>query len=152
MIDFEQCIQMNKPVFDRFSVRCLSANLCLPLKLEEANFDVIMACEVIEHIPRPPRELFEEMCRRAKDGAVIVVSTPNLARIENIIKLLLARPILGDPDLTFGLATFENEACHRREYTEKELKDIGTRAGLRHISTAFLWNNRRSETLIFAHN
>lgn len=56
-----------------------------------------MACEILEHLPKSPRLLFEELARYVRGGGALLITTPNLARIESVIKLLFAKPILENP-------------------------------------------------------
>lgn len=50
----------------------------------DATFDVIIALEVLEHIPRPNLEpVLEEWNRVCKRGGFIVISTPNAEDIDS---------------------------------------------------------------------
>ncbi|MGJ8620283.1 MAG: class I SAM-dependent methyltransferase, partial [Methylophilaceae bacterium] len=42
----------------------------------EASFDIINLCHVIEHVPKP-KLLFEEISRILKPGGLLIVKTPN---------------------------------------------------------------------------
>lgn len=61
------------------------------LPFRDGAFDFIIATEVIEHV-RHPKRLLDEICRAAKDGAGLVISTPNVAHLTNRVGFFL----LGD--------------------------------------------------------
>ncbi len=147
VVDFEECIKMNRDVYDQFGLRYVARDICLPLDIGLDRYDLIMACEILEHLPKSPRLLFEELARYVTGGGVILITTPNLARLENVIKLLLAKPILEDPDRTFAPVEFGNEGYHRREYVEEELVELAERAGFEHVKTVSIHNNRKRERI-----
>lgn len=55
-----------------------------PLPLPEAAFDVVVAGEIIEHVPNPD-DLVREMRRVLVPGGTLVISTPNLVSWANRI-------------------------------------------------------------------
>lgn len=140
--DFEECIALNRGVYDSSGIRAMACNLALPLNLGNFKYDLIMACEVIEHLPRSPGNLLREVARHARKGSGLVVSTPNLGRAENLVKLTLGRPIMAEPDRSFSEATFENEGCHRREYLKCEILALARNAGFGHLKTQYVWNRK----------
>lgn len=79
------------------------------------SFDVVFFCEVIEHLVRDPVHALLEIHRVMKPGAVLVVSTPNAARLENVARLAAGANIY-DPYSGYGVY-----GRHNREYTRHEL-------------------------------
>lgn len=76
-----------------------------------------------------------------------MLTTPNLARLTNILRLLSGRPILYDPQLTCLPAKYCNEHIHRREYVASEIVDAIRKAGLAHLMTRYVFTpgpHRRS--------
>ncbi|HEV8584861.1 MAG TPA: class I SAM-dependent methyltransferase [Methylomirabilota bacterium] len=61
-----------------------------PLPWPDGAFDAVIAAEVIEHVVDTDR-LLAEMARVLRPGGVLVVTTPNLASLENRLRLLLGR-------------------------------------------------------------
>lgn len=90
------------------------------------GFDLILFLEVIEHLYTSPRQTLGCLASLLNPGGAIMVSTPNAASLGHRISLLLGRqPFemirenrVGDPG-------------HYREYTRKELVEIGRELNLR---------------------
>jgi hypothetical protein len=56
------------------------------------------------------------------DGARLIISTDNFARLRNIAKLAARRSVVAMPDKLFAEVNFANQDVHRREYTFPELR------------------------------
>ena len=56
-------------------------------------FDLIIMLEVIEHIPVPPYRTFEMLKPLLKPQGKIFLTTPNLFRLRNIIRMIIGRDI-----------------------------------------------------------
>src|SRR5438128_4521077 len=61
-----------------------------PLPWPAGAFEAVVAAEVIEHVVDTDH-LLAEMVRVLRPGGVLVVTTPNLASLENRLRLLLGR-------------------------------------------------------------
>lgn len=79
------------------------------------SFDVVVFCEVIEHLTVDPMAALLEIHRVLKPGGRVVISTPNVARLENVGRLV-AGANLYDPYSGYGAF-----GRHNREYTRHEL-------------------------------
>lgn len=111
----------------------------LPLDLEknilpfsDDSFDVIIFSEVLEHLNFHPGQVFSEIARVLKKNGVIIITTPNLTRLNNIVKLIFNQSINAELDKGF------HEGTHYREYTSKEIVYLMSQAGLNNIETSFL--------------
>lgn len=98
----------------------------LPFKNE--SFDLIVFCDVIEHLKGEVVEgVLREIYRCLKKGGHVVLSTPNLARFSNILRLSLGKGI--NPPLV------PEKICgvygHVREFCVQELKDIISKVGFK---------------------
>ena len=82
---------------------------------ESDSFDVVLFCEVIEHLLMDPVVALREIKRVLRPGGSLVVSTPNVARLENMARLA-AGANLYDPYSGYG-----PYGRHNREYTRHEL-------------------------------
>jgi 2-polyprenyl-3-methyl-5-hydroxy-6-metoxy-1,4-benzoquinol methylase len=90
------------------------ADISKGLPYKNASFDMIFACEVIEHLVDTGRFL-SEVHRVLRKGGVFVITTPNLCSLENRVRILFGiYPIWVNYDLKGG--------GHIRAYTPKTLK------------------------------
>lgn len=81
------------------------------------QFDVVFFSEVLEHVQGNPRAAFASLLPLVRPGGRLIVSTPNMARLFNRVKLLIGRTPLervGPPGW----------AGHFREYTRDEIVDF----------------------------
>lgn len=79
-------------------------------------FDVVLFTEIIEHLIIDPVWVLSEINRILKIGGVIILTTPNVARAENVKKLQQGENIY---DQYSGYGVYGR---HNREYTVQELK------------------------------
>lgn len=86
-----------------------------PLPFDDGAFDLVLYCEVIEHMTDDPFQSLLNLKRVLKHDGHIVLTTPNVARLENVARLL-AGANLYDPYSGHG-----PYGRHNREYTRHEL-------------------------------
>lgn len=133
-------VDLNKYV-DEIRELCDKYNFTnLPLDLEtnilpfsDDSFDVIVFSEVLEHLNFHPGQVFSEIARVLKKNGVLIVTTPNLSRLNNIVKLIFNQSINAEIDQRF------HEMTHYREYTSQEIVYLMKRAGLHNIKTSFIY-------------
>lgn len=102
-----------------------ASNLCFVVTDAEAlpfapqTFGVVVADDIIEHVPHPER-LVLETARVVADGGIVSISTPNGRAVSVLIDKLrdLMRGKLGPPDRYFLVAS------HLREFTRGELRSL----------------------------
>ena len=78
-------------------------------------FDVILFCEVLEHLTDDPMQAMLNLKNALKPGGVLILTTPNVNRIENISKMIAGVNIY-DPYSGYG-----PYGRHNREYNKHEL-------------------------------
>ena len=81
-------------------------------------FDVVVFCEVLEHLTMDPMAALSEISRTLSENGVLVLTTPNAVRLENVIALLEGRNLY-DPYSAYG-----PYGRHNREYTRHELHQL----------------------------
>jgi len=103
------------------------------LPFRSGVFSVVCAAELIEHLsPERLPSVLVEMVRVLRPGGVLVVTTPNLARLRNRLALLRGRPFLTSPAFRIG-STYG----HLREYAGGEVAELLVYAGLTQIVVSF---------------
>ncbi|GGF72440.1 hypothetical protein GCM10011332_28010 [Terasakiella brassicae] len=85
-----------------------------PLPLKE-QVDVVLFCEVLEHLINDPLHALLRIKEVLKTGGDLILTTPNVARLENIAKMLAGANIY-DPYSGYGIY-----GRHNREYNKHEL-------------------------------
>ncbi|KAG9581456.1 hypothetical protein KCV01_g15373, partial [Aureobasidium melanogenum] len=78
-------------------------------------FDTILFCEVIEHLVTDPLNALRRIKARLAPGGALVLTTPNVNRLENITKMMAGQNIY-DPISGYGVY-----GRHNREYNKHEL-------------------------------
>ena len=104
------------------------------LPFEEGSFDVIIMCEVLEHLNFNPLPLLKEINRIGSPKSIFYLSLPNAAQIRSRIKAVRGKA-LGIPITEFftQLDPRSSEIVngHWREYTAPEIREILERLGYR---------------------
>jgi trans-aconitate methyltransferase len=91
--------------------------------VDENKYDIIVFCEVIEHLYSKPEIIVDRLYKSLKKGGYLIVQTPNAAAIHKRINLLFGK----NP---YQLL-LDNKMGHFREYTANELRIIMENAGLK---------------------
>lgn len=82
---------------------------------DSESFDVIIYAEVIEHLTNDPVQSLRELKRLLKPNGLLILTTPNVARLENVARILSGTNIY-DPYSGYG-----PYGRHNREYTRHEI-------------------------------
>jgi len=97
-----------------FDVRSINVERDL-FPFDDGRFDLVMCCEILEHLLINPSHMFYEAHRVLKPGGFIFVSTPNVLRAANIRALQEGRNIY---DAYHGNGVYGR---HNREFTPVEV-------------------------------
>lgn len=81
----------------------------------EGEFDVVIFAEIIEHLLNDPCKVLREIKRVLKPGGTLIVTTPNVARLENVARMIAGENIY-DPYSGYG-----PYGRHNREFNHHEL-------------------------------
>jgi SAM-dependent methyltransferase len=98
--------------FDHFNIEAAS------FPYEESTFDLVLFCEILEHLPCNPTHTLVEIHRILRPGGRLILTTPNASRLENLVKVLR-----GD-NMYESLSGYGVYGRHNREYTIPELSDF----------------------------
>ena len=82
---------------------------------ENDAFDVVLLCEVIEHLLMDPLAALREINRVLRPGGRLVLTTPNVNRLDNVLSMIAGSNIY-DPYSGYG-----PYGRHNREYNLDEL-------------------------------
>jgi SAM-dependent methyltransferase len=74
----------------------VACDLWASLPFADGSFDLVLAGEVLEHMPFPDT-LLEEISRVLTPDGVLVGSVPNAFRLKNRLRFLFGRPFEDDP-------------------------------------------------------
>lgn len=96
---------------------------------ENDSFDLVIACEIIEHLAMDPMALFAGANRVLKPGGYFFVSTPNAASIQNFLKLgrLMPAGLAQQFRRPFSIARLYER--HSREYSPFTIGEMCGAAG-----------------------
>ena len=116
------------------------------LPYPDAHFDVVLFCEVMEHLIENPIFALYNLHRVLKPDGTLILSTPNIFRYDNLKKFVFDRKnSICDQYSGYGIY-----GRHNREYSLFELEDILSNTGYEIISlkTIFSNNNSRLSNLL----
>lgn len=90
---------------------------------ERGAFDAAVLCEVVEHLPVPLHLVLEKVLRWVRPGGFVFLTTPNLYRLRNVVRLATGRELfcpLYYPEPGQGIGhPFEFSADHLRWHMER---------------------------------
>ena len=109
-----------------------------PFPYEDGRFDLVFFCEIIEHLLMNPLHALGEIHRILRPGGTLILTTPNAARLDNVV-LTLAGGNIYDPYSGFG-----PYGRHNREYVRSELLRLLEFAGF-DVETSFAADSHPSD-------
>lgn len=104
-------------VFDHFNVERDT------FPYADRSFDLVLCCEILEHLPTDPTHMLAEIHRVLKPAGRLLLTTPNAIRLDNLARLLDGRNVYE------ALSGYGVYGRHNREYTVDELRTLLTAAG-----------------------
>ena len=93
------------------------------LHIDAQSFDIVILCEVIEHLNFNHFKLLFEINRILKSAGLLYIALPNLTRLGNRIRMFLGKSIHSKIDDYYeGINNKARFAMiHHKEYTKKEI-------------------------------
>ncbi len=89
----------------------------------DEKFDIVLFCEVLEHLTIDPLKAISRIKKSMKENGVLILTTPNVNRLENVAKMIAGVNIY-DPYSGYGVY-----GRHNREYNKHELFMLLTHCG-----------------------
>jgi SAM-dependent methyltransferase len=93
------------------------------LPYADGSFDYMVFCEVLEHLTSNPMRALMELKRVLKPGGRLILTTPNAARLENVVAFIEGRNIYDQ------YSAYGPYGRHNREYTRTELHKLMSACG-----------------------
>jgi glycosyltransferase involved in cell wall biosynthesis/SAM-dependent methyltransferase len=92
---------------------------------EDASFDTVLCCELIEHLFTDPMHMMSEINRILKPGGHLVLTTPNIGSLRAVSAILLGyHPSFFPAYIRPRKEDEEAEARHNREYVPMEVQHL----------------------------
>lgn len=103
------------------------------LPFSSLNFRFVLFSEVLEHITNHPQAIFNEINRVLNSKGYFLITTPNIIRSQNLVKLLLGQNIY------YNINQLKENINHRhnREYTLSEVKNMVENSGLNIVKSGY---------------
>jgi SAM-dependent methyltransferase len=109
-----------------------------PLPATDRSIDVVLCCELIEHLEGDVRHMLAEARRVVRVDGLLLLTTPNHASLAHRWALARGRsvyPSLDHPDYPFYAgAGVRNPMRHTREFTVGEIAALLAQAGFTRVS------------------
>ncbi len=105
---------------------------------EDNFFDVVLFCEVLEHLTCDPMFAISEINRILKHGGKVIITTPNIIRLDALYKVLMGYS-------PYFYATYPKSGGtdrHNREYAPNEVALLLEKGGfeIQMLQTRFVWD------------
>jgi 2-polyprenyl-3-methyl-5-hydroxy-6-metoxy-1,4-benzoquinol methylase len=85
-------------------------------------YDLVVMAEVIEHVPRPPHLVFADLRSCLRPGGALLVTTPNLYRFRNVVRMIRGQKIFDYfllPEKDKGLGHFVEYSLEQLDWQMK---------------------------------
>jgi hypothetical protein len=111
-------------------------------RIPESYYDLVICCEVIEHLIRPPRDVIRLGLSKLKTGGLMLITTPNAITPDKISNLYHGS------SLTIGFEDYKNNVHahhHFKEYSAQELvwEALAAHGGAPQLAFSHCWDKGR---------
>ncbi len=113
-----------------------------PFPYPDARFDVVLCCEMLEHLLLDPVRMLAEIHRVLKPSGALILTTPNVLCTDNLVRMMTGENPF-QPYSGWGLY-----GGHCREYTPVEVRRLLQETGfeVRSLETSSFGGGRRGMT------
>ena len=128
-LDAYDCTDWFKSLYSTENIPWKIIDFNQSFSFPENQYDIILFCEVIEHLCQYPIEVLTKLKMGLKPGGILFVSTPNLIRLSNRLRMVMGREIFSE---------FSQESLvmgHLREYTVPEMVNLFEKSGFKNIES-----------------
>lgn len=115
------------------------------LPFDDGSVDVVLCCELIEHLREDPLHMLVEIHRVLKWGGLLILTTPNIASAHSVEALLS-----GSSPYIYGQYNLRSPADrHAREFTPQDIRIAVESSGFQvvKILTRDIWHQVSEEAL-----
>jgi SAM-dependent methyltransferase len=116
--DLTRSAPLDAIAVEQFTVN-LESDEISSAKISEDLFDVILFCEVIEHLRNNPERLFEFISKNLRPGGYAYITTPNFYRKHQILAFNSRRAM--QPVVPLSMKMRDLAGFHVREYCANEI-------------------------------
>jgi SAM-dependent methyltransferase len=110
---------------------------------ERNHFDIVVMCEVVEHLPVPPYQILSKIKKWMKPGGLLFMTTPNLYRLRNVIRLGLGMRVFD----YFFIPERGQSIGHPFEYYDEHLSWQIVKGGFKDVETRYMQLSLTGSTL-----
>jgi ubiquinone/menaquinone biosynthesis C-methylase UbiE len=104
------------------------------LPFKNKSFSLVLMTEIFEHLNFSPLYLLKEVRRILKDDGYLILTTPNVNRLENKLKFLFNQSIYADYKRYLNEPVYN---YHWREFAKRELLEILITSNYQPVKTYF---------------
>jgi len=145
-IKLQELYKKNNITFDKVNLHDYS------LPYADESFNMVIICEVLEHLNFNPLPVLQEINRVLKKGGYVYIAMPNQACIDNRLKMLTGRSV-HDPIQYFFDQLDGNKniivSRHWKEYTMAESVEMVDRMGFEITKNYFFSENSPRKKTVF---
>lgn len=121
-------------------LKCDIENERIPL--DDGRFDLILFNEVFEHLRIDPIFALLEVRRVMKRGGTLILTTPNLYSLENLVSFSLGKGLAINAYKEFVKLHTVGHMGHIREYSRREIKEFLANTGFQVIDVKYRVHNK----------